>query len=555
MEFYCKKVENCFADARTYEYELPVTGEELISMLVGYEIHENHRFRRPVFSAKKGELEVKGILASHVVKVNYTAGNWEEEKKEMEQWMRDTELREIGKTESVCPECLKVISAKKVVRRDGIYLVKECPEHGRFEALIWEGDVKGYEAWGNRIQPADRISQAKPADQGCPCDCGLCESHERRGCCVLLEVTSRCNMHCPVCFAGAGEQKGEDVSLEKLKQQMEYLMSHGGPFNLQLSGGEPTVREDLEDIICLGRQKGFTFIQLNTNGIRLAKEPDYAMKLKKAGLSCVFLQFDGLKEEVYEILRGRKLLEIKKAAIDACEQAGLGVILVPVIAPGVNEDQVGEILAYAKSRMPAVRGVHFQPISYFGRFPEKPGSYRITIPKMLSLMEEQTGGVVRGKHFTGGNATNPYCTFQANYLRQNDGSMKPLLHGAARATATSKQAQEFVSRQWSGVKNNCSCEETEEAGCCRKETESVEKSCCCGESTSQMQLDTSALDEFLENVHNNTFAVSGMLFQDAYNLDLERLRRCYILETDSRYGMVPFCAYNLTGSGGKTLYR
>lgn len=487
---------------------------------------------------------------------------------------------EIGVTESVCPECLRVIPAKKIVRDDGIYMVKKCPEHGEYEVLIWEGSLESYEAWGRNLQPADKIPAAREVEKGCPQDCGLCAAHERRGCCVLLEVTSRCNLCCPVCFASAGKQ-GQDVPLEELERQMEYLMAHGGPFNIQLSGGEPTVRDDLPEIIRAGRKIGFTFFQLNTNGLRLADEPGYADRLKEAGLSCVFLQFDGMKDEVYKTLRGKPLLNKKIAAIDACARAGLGVVLVPVIAPGVNEDQVGAILSYAKSRMPYVRGVHFQPISYFGRCMEEQGSYRVTLPKMLRLMEQQTGGIVRAEHFTGGNATNPYCTFQANYLRQADGSMKPMLHAAARASASSEQAREFVARQWSGAQGNCCCGEAvmeEENCCCCSEAEEKTESCCCGEpaveeencccseaeekaesccgeDTKQLQLDLSSLDDFLANIHNNTFAVSGMLFQDAYNLDLERLKRCYILETDSRYGMVPFCAYNLTSIEGRTLYR
>ena len=88
---------------------------------------------------------------------------------------------------------------------------------------------------------------------------------------------------------------------------MDYLMSHGGPFNLQISGGEPTVRDDLPELIRMGREKGFTFFQLNTNGLRLAEEPGYAEALKEAGLSCVFLQFDGVDDSVYEVLRGRAL--------------------------------------------------------------------------------------------------------------------------------------------------------------------------------------------------------------------------------------------------------
>ncbi len=88
MNYVCKKVENCFAAARTYEYELPVTGKELLVFLEGWEVRENHRFRRPVFLARQGILEVKGILASHVVKINYPADDWEREKEKMEVWLR-----------------------------------------------------------------------------------------------------------------------------------------------------------------------------------------------------------------------------------------------------------------------------------------------------------------------------------------------------------------------------------------------------------------------------------------------------------------------------------
>ena len=91
MNYVCKKVENCFAAARTYEYELPVTGKELLAFLEGWEIRENHRCRRPVFSARRGILEVKGILAAHVVKINYPADDWEREKEKMETWLRQLE--------------------------------------------------------------------------------------------------------------------------------------------------------------------------------------------------------------------------------------------------------------------------------------------------------------------------------------------------------------------------------------------------------------------------------------------------------------------------------
>ena len=196
---------------------------------------------------------------------------------------------EIGKTMSVCPVCLAKIPAKKVVGEDGnLYMEKRCWEHGAFRTLLWEGDLESYIAWaaGDVNSPVTPV-HAQPVEKGCPYDCGLCQNHERDGCCVLLELTNRCNLKCPVCFASAGEQKPKDLTLEEIGKQYDLLMDRGGPFNIQLSGGEPTMRDDLPDIIALGKSKGFTFFQLNTNGIRLAKDPVGADQPVQSPLPCL----------------------------------------------------------------------------------------------------------------------------------------------------------------------------------------------------------------------------------------------------------------------------
>ncbi|NCB51033.1 MAG: radical SAM protein [Clostridia bacterium] len=435
-----------------------------------------------------------------------------------------------GKTKSVCPVCLKVVEAERAVGEDGnIYLQKTCPEHGEFRTLIWEGGIVDYLMWDRSSKAEASPEYAVPVRAGCPYDCGLCEAHESRGCCVLLELTNRCNLRCPVCFAAAGEREAHDLPMAEIESFFDMLMNRGGPYNIQLSGGEPTMRDDLPEIIRRGYDKGFSYFQLNTNGLRLAEEPGYAGTLKNAGLSSVFLQFDGVDDKVCETLRGRPLFDVKKRAVENCNAAGLGVVLVPVIAPGVNEDQVGEILRFAMTRMPGVRGVHFQPVSYFGRCGLAPPEKRITIPRMLRLIETQTGGVCKAADFTGGGPESAYCSFHASYMRRGDGSYKALPRRArACSCATSADTKDFVARQWGD-------------GSAPEED---------GDMT-----ETSALDEFLEKARENTFSVSGMLFQDAWNLDLDRLRRCKISEADGARGMVPFCAYNLTDINGKALYR
>lgn len=302
------------------------------------------------------------------------------------------------------------------------------------------------------------------------------------------------------------------------------------------------MRDDLDEIIKLGREKGFTFFQLNTNGIRIAEEPGYIRRLAEAGLNCVFLQFDGLSDETYQKLRGRPLAELKKKAISKCEAADIGVVLVPTLAAGVNTQEVGDILQFALDHMPVVRGVHFQPISYFGRFEDMDAEIRYTLPDLLRDIEAQTEGRMKVSGFSPGNAENAYCSFSGNFMKMQDGTIRSLNSekscgcGAEHVQpgAASRKAQKFVARRWS-------------SGRPKVKSADQKQSCC----------QTGSLDDFLERIEQYTLAVSCMTFMDAWNLDLDRLRECYIhmISQKEKMDLVPFCAYNMTAADGRTLYR
>jgi hypothetical protein len=435
----------------------------------------------------------------------------------------------LNTTKSVCPVCFKTMPAAVTSCSDGIYLKKECTVHGAFSALIWAGDEESYLAWDRPNEKKDAIADAKPVEKGCPHDCGLCEMHRRQTCCVLLEVTSRCNLGCPVCFASANERTDRDPDIQTIAGWYRALMAKGGPFNIQLSGGEPTMRDDLDEIIRIGRKAGFTFFQLNTNGLRLAEDIDYTKRLEEAGLNCVYLQFDSLKDTAYTVLRGQALLDIKKRVIEVCRKVGLGVVLVPTIVEGVNDDELGKLILFAAENLPTVRGIHFQPATSVGRFEVQRAARRLTIPDILHRIETQTSGAVRRADFTAGGAENSYCSFHANYIVGK--VLKPVKQ-TGDSCCSSSQSREVVARQWT--------------------LKEEQKSACCGENS---PYETDSLDRFLFEREQRMLSISGMLFQDAYNFDLNRVGQCYICEVTAEGGLVPFCAYNLTNTKGRYLHR
>ncbi len=440
-------------------------------------------------------------------------------------------------TESVCPECLARIPARRVADGDRVLLKKKCPEHGFFQAVIWRGEPS-YNSWSRPKMPAHPITPQTAMESGCPWDCGLCPEHRQQTCCAMLEVTTRCDLKCPVCFANAGVDNRSDPDLKEIRVMYEGLLRACGPCNVQISGGEPTVREDLPEIIALGRSMGFDFLQLNTNGLRLAREPAYVKKLKEAGLSCVFLQFDGLEDDVFLRLRGRPLAREKRQAVAHCLELDLGVILVPTLVPDVNVHQIGPIIKFAQARIPGVRGVHFQPVSYFGRCSGLSAErLRLTIPEIITEIENQTGGAVRKENFRPPGAENSYCSFHANFVLMPGGELKPwTVHdpgnsccGAQSAESAVSKARQFQKQFWTSPGSSC-CSLHNEPG-------------------------LGGWDLFVTRLKTHSFCLSGMAFQDAWTLDLDRLKQCYlhVVHRDGR--LIPFCAFNLTDSRGRCFYR
>ena len=321
----------------------------------------------------------------------------------------------IKSTKSLCPECGKPLDAE-VFDEDGkVFIKKTCDEHGEFVNTYWSDD-KLYESVEKYIPTVTGVDNPCVENIGpCPSNCGLCSKHETSTVLGLIDVTNRCNLRCPVCFANAAAAgylyEPTQDEIRQMLRNLRNLKPHPCPA-IQYAGGEPTVRKDIVELVKMAKEEGFTHVQIATNGIRLAKRENLAKELKAAGLNTVYLAFDGVTPEPYINNRGRDLLPDKIQAIENCRKVGLGVVLVPTLVKGVNDHQVGEIIKFAFDHSENIYGVNFQPVSFAGRTPaDHVEEQRITIPDFVKIIEDETDGQVPTSAFRPPSSVEPIAEF------------------------------------------------------------------------------------------------------------------------------------------------
>ena len=462
-------------------------------------------------------------------------------------------MKRIRSAQTLCPVCLRRLEGAYEEDGDGaVYLSRTCPQHGRFSVLVWPAreevpSLCSFEQWHVAKTPSYPERPQTAQDKGCPYDCGLCPSHAQHTCHGLLELTLQCNLACPLCYADAGGGRlPPDPPRETVSRQLKRLLEASGRCNVQLSGGEPTLREDLPDIVREAKALGFPLVQVNTNGVRLGREPALAGKLAEAGLDSVYLQWDSLVPERLAVLRGTQvpgLLELKERAVGNCTRAGLGVVFVATVAAGVNDAELGDLLRDAVSRGPAVRGLHVQPASFFGRSPfGLMQAKRFTLAHVMQAFCDQAPEWVGGGDFHPPHCEHSLCSFNAVYARVAGGlksereGVDKAMGGSMSVTASegSRIAKAYTARLWARPGQNAGAG----AGGCRRE--------------GGMQ---DAFSQFLAaKSADRRFTLSAMAFQDALSVDVARLRGCciHIVRPDGR--LVPFCCQNMTSLGGHALY-
>ncbi|MFK7956438.1 MAG: radical SAM protein [Lysobacterales bacterium] len=273
-----------------------------------------------------------------------------------------------GQTQSLCEQCLVLVPAKIVFMDECVFYLKRCPQHGSQKTLV-STDIPYFLKCKEYLKPGDIPHQFQTRiERGCPYDCGLCPDHEQHSCLAIFDIIDECNMRCPICYADSAPHRGNPKSMQQIQAMLNTLLaSEITPDLVQVSGGEPTLHPEILDILSLIHRSEVRHLMLNTNGIRIAREPAFADQLAKFNQGFeVYLQFDSLKADALRALRGIDARRTREDALKHLEQRGISTTLVCTVQKGVNDHEIDDLIAYAL-KWRCVRGITFQPIQRAGR--------------------------------------------------------------------------------------------------------------------------------------------------------------------------------------------
>jgi len=482
----------------------------------------------------------------------------------------------IKKTKSVCPECLKVIEALIVKENNKVFLEKTCPEHGFFKELYW-GDAELFERF-SKYQLSIAQEKKSPALNECPFNCGLCQAHESQTLLGLIDVTNRCNLNCWYCFANANktgivlepskkEINKTGIVLEPSKKEIGKMLDSLAEqkpvrcYAVEFSGGEPTIRKDFIELVEMAKEKGFTQILIATNGIELAKNPDLAKKLRTAGATLVYLKFNGLTPQT-----NPENFEFIPKILENCRQASLRLALVPTIVNCHNNKEVWKIVEFALDNIDIVSAVNFQPISFTGKTTAKERQeQRYTIPDLIIDLEKQSNGFLSREMFYPIPSVASISFLAEKLLDQKQVVLSAHAHCGAgtylfkekdkiipitdfvKVSELLKRIEKIESRKEGKLKL---VDKTRALNDLRKAlNECVDKE----KTPSDINLRKTIIQTLLgqstklNEFHLKTLFIGSMHFQDLYNFDVDRVKKCVIHYATLDGRTIPFCAYNNLG--------
>lgn len=474
-------------------------------------------------------------------------------------------------TQSLCPDCGKLIEARIFEDAGKVVMEKHCANHGDFRDIVYS-DARLYlkmEEWtfgDNRGLENPAVTNATR----CPDDCGLCNLHTSHTGLANVDLTNRCNLTCPVCFANANVQgyvyEPDFETVRKMLQALRNERPVAGRI-VQFSGGEPTIYPRFLDVLRMAREMGFSHTQIATNGIKFT-DYEFAEQCKEAGLHTLYLQFDGVCDDVYRRTRGERLWEQKLQCIENVKRAGLKIVFVPTIVKGVNDHQIGDIVRLALEYIECSSGISFQPVAFTGRIAKHElEKKRFTLSDFAHAVQQQTGiadpyrdwfplscvtpfskliSALRGEETTT-LSCHPHCSLGTYlFVDQNRkatpvtqfvdvGPMLQDMDTLARK-AGARRVQFFTKLSaWNNLRKHFHQDRAPEGLTFQKFLQTLQ-----GLTDKKYGRGDSEKQGFTYR----TLMLAGMHFMDSYNYDVERVKRCVIHYAAPNGLIYPFCAYN-----------
>ncbi len=445
----------------------------------------------------------------------------------------------IDSTRAFCPACGVTEHALITARAGGVFLDRICPQHGTVSVRIAR-DYHWYLERTAEPLPMESMPSAGKLTRGCPFDCGPCECHTARLHLPVVSITNLCNLDCPICFTYNRPDLAYCKSLDEMNTIIRNLTARCGELELiNITGGEPTLHPQIFDLLDLCTHSPIGRITMNTNGLRIASDPDFARRLKESGVQVV-LSLDTTDPEKSVIIHGRDITREKLAALERLETLAIPATILIVCIKGVNEEETAQLVRRFLPKS-FVRGVTIQNMTFTGKNGSRfqPREH-VTIDEVEDLLVAH-GGFGKGDFFPLG-SYHPLCYSVAYYL-VNGEQLLPLSRLVERRLLTTATAGSYV------------LDGGEELAAALRE--GIDRLWAEGESEETIAMLRRFIKEMYPPGKNLTAAerqaraesMIRMVYihphMDEDNFDVARVSHCGDLVPDESGRMIPACSYNL----------
>ena len=456
-------------------------------------------------------------------------------------------MKTLGMTESVCSVCRHMVPAKIKTDAQNVYFETFCPDHGLNRHLI-SGALVDYLQAQRAVRPAlTPLTHEGRIDKPCPTGCGFCERHEQHLCMPIVEITSRCDLACPICIANAGRRW--DMTLAQFSLILDKLIQAEQQIDiLNLSGGEPLLHPELLNLLdaALTRPE-IIRVSISTNGLTLLKDPKLVQALRQRDV-VISLQFDGFDDQAYEVLRGQKLLAQKLEILELLAENRTSTSLIVTAADAVNTDQFPEIMDmfFASEHMVSMM---IQPLSFAGRASNLRDSlHRLTIPDVVEILGKMEHDRIRPADFLPLPCSHPLCLSVAYYLLLDESSvsLNQLISASSMTDSLANRTifgldsedtdtvKDLIYDIWSSP-NHQDCDSDTVLTVLRQILDQM--SCSCFDPRKVL----SVAERHIKSIFIHAF-------QDAETFDLSRVRRCCQAYPQPDGRLIPACVHNVLGT-------